>query len=208
MISMLRNRMVRVVAIPAAVLALAAGLGIQAVSAASSAVCGNSGTGYCLNDWGGSGNTNDAVKMYYGGTRNDDFYVQAVNRCSGGDKVTTSENLQPDCPFASASLDAFFQGDTIVQITDTDSQTECVGSTGSDNAVLTPCANPLSGSGGGQGVIMVEVPKSSGGPVFLDRFVADQPSGGTGYLTSGGNPGVQANFDGQTQWGAFQFFQP
>jgi hypothetical protein len=208
MIGMLRNRMVRVIAIPAAALALTAGLGIQAVSAASSAVCGNAGTGYCLNDWGGNGNANDAVKMYYGGTRNDDFYVQDVNRCSGGDKVTTSENLQPDCPFADTQLDAFFQGQTIVQITDTDSETECVGSTGSDNAVLTPCADPLSGSGGGQGVIMVEIPKSTGGDVFLDRFVIDQTSGNNGYLTSGGNPGVQANFNGQTIWGGFQQFGP
>lgn len=208
MIGMLRNRMVRVIAVPAAVLALTAGLGIQAVSAANSAVCGNGGTGYCLNDWGGAGNTNDAVKMYYGGTRNDDFYVQDVNRCSGDDKVTSSENLQPDCPFASATLDGFFKGDTIVQITDTDSETECIGSTSSDNAVLTPCADPLGGSGGGQGVIMVEVPKKTGGPAFLDRFVADQPSGGAGYLTSGGNPGVQANFDSETQWGSFQQFLP
>jgi len=43
-----------VLSLPAAPLTLALGLSTQAQAAASQ-VCGNGGTGYCLNDWGGAG---------------------------------------------------------------------------------------------------------------------------------------------------------
>ena len=208
MISMLRRRIVRAAAVPTAALALVAGLAARPAGASMSQVCGNSGSGYCLNDWGGAGASGDAIKMYYGGVRNDAFYVQDVNRCNGGDTVTaTSFGDSSNCPFATVALDNDFRGQHVVQIVYTNNQSQCVGSTSSDYAVLASCANPISGSGGAQGVIMVQTLGSQPPNFFVDRYASDQ-HGASRFLTSGGNPGVQANFNGQTEWGGYQVFGP
>jgi hypothetical protein len=207
-ITTLRSRIVTVIALPTLTLALLVGFGTQGAGASSSAVCGNSGSGYCLNDWGGHGASGDAVKMYYGGVANDDFYVQDVNRCGGRDTVTaTSFGDASNCPFGDVSLDNDFRGQHVVQIVDTNSETECVGSTRSDTAVLARCANPLSGSGGGQGVIMVQSLGGTPPNPFVSRFVSDQHSTAR-FLTSGGNPGVQANYNSETIWGGYLVFAP
>lgn len=206
MISILRGRIVRV-ALPVAALALVAGFSTQGAAASSSQVCGNEGSGYCLNDWGGGGHSGDAVKMYYGGTSNDDFYVQDVNRCNGGYTVTATSYGDPsNCPFGDVSLDNTYRGQPIVQITYINNSAMCVGSTSSDYAVLASCANPITGSGGGTGVIMIQ---EGGGPptFFVDRYASDQHSAAR-FLTSGGNVGVQANYNGQTIWGGYQVFLP
>jgi hypothetical protein len=188
-----------------AVLALALGLGTQTAGASTSQVCGNGGSGYCLNDWGGAGHSGDAVKMYNGGTRNDDFYVQEVNRCNGGDTVTST------CPFGNTSLDNQFLNDPIVEIVDTNAETECVGATSSDYAVLASCANPINGSGGGNGVIMVAVQAcyTPYGYGFVNRYASD-PHSRPYWLTSGGNPGVQAYYGSSSVscWNGFQYFGP
>ena len=210
MISILRRRTLRIVALPVAALILVMTLGIRPASAApSSQVCGNSGTGYCLNDWGGAGATNDPIKMYTGSTTNDYFYVQAVNRCNARDLVTsTNHGDSNNCPFGNAALDDLYWHKTIMQIVYGNNPSQCVGSTSSFKAVLAPCANALVGSGGGNGVIMVAV-GSSGATFFADRYAFDlhYPNG---QLTSGGNPGLQAFFGGGsgTPWGGFAFLNP
>lgn len=210
MISIVRSRIVRMAALLAATLTLVVGLGAHTASASTTQVCGNGGSGYCLNDWGGRGASGDAIKMYYGGTTNDYFFVQKVNRCDGGDTVTsTAYNDPSNCPFADTMLDHDLRGYSIVQITYINNTTMCVASTGSYYAVLGSCADPLSGSGGAQGVIMV-LSQQTGGYVFIDRYVSDQ-SGAQAFLTSGGNVGVQANYYGyygETYWGGFQIFDP
>jgi hypothetical protein len=146
--------------------------------------------------------------MYYGGVANDDFYVQDVNRCGGRDMVTAiSFGDAANCPFGTVALDNDFRGQHVVQIVDTNSETECVGSTSSDTAVLASCADPLSGSGGGQGVIMVQSLGGTPPNPFVSRFVSDQHSTAH-FLTSGGNPGVQANYNSETIWGGYQVFGP
>jgi hypothetical protein len=213
MISIVRSRIGRVVALPGLVLTLVVGVGVQAAGASTSQVCGNGGTGYCLNDWGGGGASGDAVKMYYGGTANDDFYVQEVNRCSGQDTVqSVYYHDSTNCPFGNTGLDQQFWGDPIVQITYTNNESQCVGSTSSDYAVLASCANPISGSGGGTGVIMVtvEAPCSSHTDfAFADRYASDQ-HGRAYWLTSGGNVGVQAYYGSSNVscWNGFQYFAP
>jgi hypothetical protein len=220
MISIVRSRIVTVAALSAAALALVTGLGTQAAGASTSQVCGNAGAGYCLNDWGGAGASGDAVKMYNGGTMNDDFYVQEVNRCSGHDTVqsrTAPFHDSTDCPFADTFLDARYHGDDIVQITYTNNVTQCAGTNSNGRAVLASCANPISGGGGGNGVIMVMYSTSCAsfsGPVFLNRYWSDAESQET-YLASGGNVGVQALYETpilgsppSTCWGGFQFFGP
>jgi hypothetical protein len=146
--------------------------------------------------------------MYYGGYSNDDFYVQDVNRCDGSDTVTaTSFGDASNCPFGDVSLDNTFRGQPVVQIVDTNSETLCVGATSSDYAVLESCANPINGSGGGQGVIMVQNLGMGSPNFFVNRYVSDQHSGNR-FLTSGGNPGVQANYNSETEWGGYQDFGP
>src|SRR5215471_2534943 len=114
MISIARSRIVRVAALPGAALALVVGLGVQPAGASTSQVCGNGGSGYCLNDWGGAGHSGDAIKMYYGGTTNDDFYVQKVNWCSGHDTVQSrGRGDSTDCPFANTNWDYNLRGDFI-----------------------------------------------------------------------------------------------
>jgi hypothetical protein len=200
----LRGRLLRTAVVVLTATALAAGFGTQAALASTSQVCGNGGTGYCLNDWGGAGLSGDAIKMYAGGTANDDFYVQAVNRCNGSYVATTS------CPFSSSQNNNFAAGGDVVEIVDTNNESECVASTSSFKAVLGSCADPLTGAGGANGVIMVlHFDECSSGDIgFIDRYASD--SQGLSWLTSGGNPGVQAFYDTTlvSCWGDYQLFAP
>jgi hypothetical protein len=212
MIQLVRSRALRVLGLPAAALTLALGLSTQA-QATPSQVCGNGGTGYCLNDWGGAGASGDAIKMFNGGTTNDDFIVQEVNRCSGHDTVqSTAKGNTTNCPFSDTSLDAHFAGKTIVQIVYTNNETQCVGGGAGVSAALASCANPLSGSGGGTGVIQVMYSQTCfngfSGTVFVNRAISDVD--GTSWLVSGGNPGTLAEYIGaaNTCWGGFQLFAP
>jgi hypothetical protein len=200
MISIMRRRIVKVVALPGAALALVAWLGVQPALASSSQVCGNGGSGYCLNDWGGAGQSGDAVKMYYGGYSNDAFYVQKVNRCSGHDTVqSTGYHDATNCPFTSTALDYDFRGYSIVQITYINNTNECVATASAAKAVLGVCADPLSGSGG-----------ANGGSFFMNRYWVEANGGKESFLASGNAPGNQAIYTvgGGTCWGGFQLFNP
>ena len=213
MSSLVRSKTFRMVTVPAAALVLVAGLGVQRAAASTSQVCGNGGSGYCLNDWGGAGASGDAVKMYYGGYANDAFYVQEVNRCNGGTTVTsTYYGDRSNCPFGNAGLDQQFWNHSIVQIVYTNNQSQCVAVNGSGQAILNSCANPITGSGGANGVIMVtaQAPCSSHTDfAFADRYVSDQHARAY-WLTSGGNPGVQAYYGSSNVscWNGFQYFAP
>lgn len=209
MIRSMRSRAIRVITLPMA-LTLALGLSTQA-QATPSQVCGNGGSGYCLNDWGGGGHSGDVIKMFNGGTTNDDFFVQKVNRCSGRDTVEATLRGSPiNCPFGNTSLDVDFFGKTIVQIVYTNNESQCVGATGA-TATLESCAQPITGAGGGNGVIQVMYSTTCngiGGTVFLNRALSDV--NGDSWLVSGGNPGVAADYEGfeGTCWGGFQLFNP
>ena len=58
----------------AAALLLPLLVGLPAAQAQISQVCGNTGTGYCINAWNGG----PSVKMYYGGYSNDSFAATPV----------------------------------------------------------------------------------------------------------------------------------
>lgn len=154
-------------------------------------ICGNGGTGYCLNAWNGG----NFVKMYYGGYSNDNFEVyQLTNMCNHG-KV----DEHTSCPFTAGSgLNTEFQGDAIVAIQYLNATDSCVGSTVGTDATLTLCPD-LSGNGGGNGTIMAISPIS---PVcfgdfaygqYVDRYWSDNVKQAA-YLDSGGNPGAQAYY--------------
>jgi hypothetical protein len=207
MISISRGRIGRIVALPtAAALALAVGLGTPTAEASTSQICGNGGSGYCLNDWGGAGQPGDQVNMYYGGTRNDDFYVQEVNRCNGYYKVTST------CPFSHTAWDEDLYGDDIVEVVDTNNEGECVATMGGsfdpNYASLGSCANPVSGSGGANGVIDVLWPQSCG-DFLLNRYWTDANEGDETFLASSGYVGGPAYFvSSGTCWGGFYLSGP
>ena len=76
-----------------------------AAHAATYEICGNNGSGYCMNAWNGG----PGVKMYYGGYTNDDFYTHYVYLCSGSDQVqSTAHGDATNCPFSNSILDKDF----------------------------------------------------------------------------------------------------
>lgn len=154
-----------------------------------SQVCGNAGTGYCLNDWnnGGSGNP---VKMYYGGYTNDDFYYEFEYICNGTDIVQVYPG--GGCPFTPGTgLNSLYKNDYILEIHYAN-RDNCVATTSGGLAVLGSCAE--SSGGASDGVFMVANPNCSGGDYLVDRYWSDL--GNTTYtLASGGNIGVQALFE-------------
>jgi hypothetical protein len=177
-----------------------------AAYASSNQICGNGGSGYCLNDWSAGGYGNP-VKMYYGGYGNEDFYLQAVNRC-GGDTVTTANG---GCPFYNFNLDQEYKGDLIVQVV-YGPKGLCIADTNiSAKADLGDCASiSSSGSYGAIQILYGDIncigTLSPSGWItqgyLVDRYWSDVYDT-TNTLTSGGNPGVQAKFaDGLgTCWG-------
>jgi hypothetical protein len=171
-------------------------------------ICGLGGTGYCMNDWG-NGGQNNAVEMYYGGYSNDYFYTEPVDACNGGDTVTGS------CPFQSSTMDGNLAGDLIVQVVYANSGAGdglCVGTASSGDAILTGCNNTTTGTGGGDGTLMVAATGSSGGScdqsgegLLVDRYWT---KGAYAFVTSGGSIGAPLlvnDTSAATCWGGSGF---
>jgi len=166
-----------------------------AVATSTNALCGNGGTGYCLNDWNNGGNGNP-IKMYYGHSSNETFNIYYLTGMCGDGHVHTS----PACPFANGSgLNAQYNTSVIVKIEYAFSGL-CVGTTQNDNhTILTPCPDN-NGNNGGWSSIWVLAGESgcfsSFQSLFESRYWSNQYSANqydtSGSLQSGGNPGVQA----------------
>jgi len=151
---------------------------------AQNQICGNGGLGYCLNDWNGMQGQNMAVKMYYGGSTNENFYVQVIHRCSSSGLVTAT------CPLNNHSVDAQLAGDFYtIQIVYNGAY--CVGTDGAGKAVLTTCNSQTTGSGGGNGTVLVDYYG-----VDIDNYWSNLDGNNVSCMMSGGNPGVQAYFSG------------
>jgi len=144
--------------------------------------CSNFGAGYCMNDWNGDQNQGAPIKMYYGNSSNEQFQLQDINPCNSSpvpDEVTTS------CPFVVGSgLNNMFAGDLIFQLY-YPAANKCIGTSSAGNGILATCNNS-SGSGGGDGTILIEGPASQDS--IIDRYWTDQPPGdvvaylcGTGF---------------------------
>lgn len=190
-----------------ALLATLAGitLGFTVVPAqASSQICGNGGSGYCLNDWGNGGSGN-AVKMYNGGVANDNFYFQPVNACDGGSVILS------DCASAWGAQGGNLVGASITRVKYINSGPGyglCVGTNSSGDAIMAACGDDT-GSGAGNGVIMAfihnETCNTGSEAKVVDRYWSKQ-YGVLSLLESGGNVGVQAflnysDADTATCWG-------
>jgi hypothetical protein len=106
------RRAVLVAASVAVALALAL-TGQTGAFATQQQICGNSGSGYCMNDWNGA---NQYVKMYYGGVSHEDFgVIFEVSACGSG-VVTYNASTGTGCPFSDGHIDANFAGWPIVQV--------------------------------------------------------------------------------------------
>lgn len=149
------------------------------VSAVQNQICGNNGSGYCMNDWNGL--SFGPVRMYYGGSSHEDFIAQGINRCNGFVVTTT-------CPFQNTTLDLEYYGDPIVQIEYVPSD-ECLsgvdGGEGALQVVLDYCNNVSTGSGGGFGTVYIIDQYQE----LISRYYSDL-SGYAHGLESGGNPGT------------------
>jgi hypothetical protein len=174
-------------------------------------VCGNRGSGYCLNAWNGG----PYVKMYYGGNYgNDQFYLIAESACQGQDYVTAvAAGDALNCPFSNVKYDNEYEGDGIDAIYyvgsfSSNSPTYCVG-TGNLNGLPDVGYLGACGDGYGDGIIQggLFVQTSTtyciGGVVLINKYWTNQDAQ-PAYAYSGGNPGqplyVGANGSG-TCWG-------
>lgn len=197
----------------AAVVFAAGGLAVAAAVPAHAVghqICGNGGSGYCLNDWGGGTGNGNPVKMYYGGYANDAFEIVYVNACQnvGGlaaDQVHAGEGGEW-CPFGDLGIDQSLDGSFIFQIWYYNTGNECAATTGNAYVVLGTCARQSDGGGGSNGVINAvgnsSSCQSSNGDFFaVNRYWSDLV-GQNEYLNSGGNVGVQAVYGTPgTCWG-------
>jgi hypothetical protein len=149
-------------------------------SAAQQQICGNSGSGYCLNAWNGG----PAVKMYYGSSSHEDFYTELVPLCNGSYVTST-------CPLANHIYDNELKGAEIEQIVYAPTG-QCVGSDSSGHGTLTGCNSVVTGTGGGNGTIQIVYgePGCYGFPPadLLNRHYTDLNDAWRN-VESGGNPG-------------------
>jgi hypothetical protein len=168
-------------------------------------ICGNGGTGWCMNDWNGA---NTYVKMYAGNSSHEDFVaIFNVSQCGNGKVHSTIGGDATDCPFGVKQLDYEWQGYPIGQIEYAPTG-QCIGSVSSTDgtAYLGNCGNN-SGIGGITGSTLII---SSVDGTLIDRYWSDayNLSGSCciSYgLTSGGNSGTPLYEWGYplTSWGGF-----
>ena len=171
-----------------------------AASASTIQVCGNNGSGYCMNNWNGAGTW---VKMYYGGTVNDSFkIIHLTGDCNGGH--VSNGGTHGNCPFTDPDLDQQYAGAWIDEVKNTQTGL-CVSGAGGQG-ILGACGSS-NGSGAATGAIMIEVRPlgcNNFNTELIDRYWDDFNSGvPNAYVTSGGNPGLGLNLDAAspTCWG-------
>jgi hypothetical protein len=140
--------------VPAALVAPVAALVMVAAPAspayaqiATGQICGNGGTGYCINAWSGG----PSIKMYYGGNTNETFKTNLLTLCDPQGTVTET------CPFSNTEapgLNNFLLGDPVVDFQDVNSNNQCIAAGPQGDAAMGSCPTS-SGSGGAPGTIDV-----------------------------------------------------
>jgi hypothetical protein len=165
-------------------------LGISSLARAGTTpnVCGNGGTGYCLNDWNNAG-VGFPVKMNYGHTPNSDFSVfPLTNMCNAGHVSASME-----CPFTPGSgLNSQMNGAGIFALRHSNGL--CVGTTSSTVGALMENCPDVYGNNGGWSTIYAGATNSDcpGSEFYAEsRYWSDAYSS-LSSLESGGNVGVQA----------------
>jgi hypothetical protein len=180
------RRLVSLIAAVAAVATLGI-VGSTPAVASQAQVCGNGGSGYCLNDWGGQHHAGDAIKMYYGNSSNEDFVPTLLSgMCNHGYATSTCPINVPGINLSGSEIAELKYGPG-----------GCLVTTGSALAVLGTCADG-SGNGGSNGIIMVTYEYNNQCTGAKESYLADRYWTNRDQqivsLTSGGNPGLQAYF--------------
>ena len=129
--------------------------------------CSNEGAGYCMNDWNGDHNQGAPIKMYYGGSSNEEFELQAINPCNSS---PDPDDVTETCPFVVGSgLNAKYDGSLIFQLY-YPAANKCIGTSSAGNGILTGCNSPA-GTGGGDGTILIS---PDAGPFVNDDPIIDK----------------------------------
>jgi hypothetical protein len=190
-----------------AILIIAAGTTLFAQSGAYASaapypeVCGDNGSGLCLNNWSGA---NGIVAMYYNGSANDNMQAELINPCNSAASTGAPDQVTHTCPFTVGyGLNNIFYGDQILQVEDLNSGL-CVGTDGDAGGTETAC-NDATGQGGGDGTIQVAVPAGAGnaGSELINRYWTNAAPQIVAYVQSGGSVGAQLNMDGGTSPSTF-----
>lgn len=174
-------------------------VGATPASATTVRICGNSGTGYCLNDWGGHDFIGDPIKMEVGGVSNENFWVHHLTTfCGGlgyvGNSCTSQWGSQGSLVFTDDAVEIVY------------GPGGCLGSDSNGLAIITTCPND-SGVGGGTGTVFAFSDTTCFGCSKTGGFISrpwSNSSGQLAYLESGGAVGNQANeicSSGCTNWG-------
>jgi hypothetical protein len=189
-----KGRQMRKILLVAATFLLPFLAAVPVAQASSPNICGNAGSGYCINAWNGG----PYVKMYYGGYSNDNFYLRDVSVCSGSARVqSTRHGDATDCPFTNPNLDSLFWNDRIVEAV-YGNNGECVGTTASGTGFLGSCGSS-DGTGAINGAFNALHYYSGCGYALANRYWSNQFSNQY-YWVSGGNPGTPLYLNGQDSW--------
>lgn len=177
-----------------AALALITGTSVMPAHASGGAICAQSGTGFCMNNWNGAGG---AIKMGQQGWPNQSFSaVQLTTMCGHGTVTGT-------CPFSNLALDSILFGEPIVKVAYSTGGCLGLSNSGGSSGFMETCPG-ANGTGGGWGTVMVE---DFGCNVHLDDVRATD-NGGTSTPFNWRSPGVvggqvvtTTNRDGGSCWG-------
>jgi hypothetical protein len=157
--------------------------------AAQQRICGNGGSGYCMNDWNNQ-TAGYPVLMYYGGDPNENFSYQKIDRCDGHNYVTApSAGIGTTyCPFASQSIDAAYAGAPIVQLRYGSTNLCVAANTANGHGVMGDCNSVSTGTGGATGTVQIE--DLNYGNLINLYYTNQLGSNSFTYdgLSSGGNP--------------------
>jgi hypothetical protein len=199
----MKRRMAWVLAVALASLELTLGTGATPAFATQQQICGNGGSGYCMNNWNGA---NQYVKMYNGGVSHEDFeFIYNITECGGGRVTAVYWGDSSNCPFTTVQADKNYRGDPIGQVEYVPTG-QCIGTTSAGTAWMGNCANS-SGVGGGTGSTQILLDLGGATGQLINRYWTDYYSSGSEWtpysLTSGGNPGTYLYMNGYpgTVWG-------
>ena len=125
--------------------------GVTPATLGINSICGNGGSGYCLNAWNGGGN-GAQVKMFNGGVANDNYSVLSLSLMCHDGHVHANAPYGP-CPFENGTgLNTQMDGAAIIAIKDNRNGL-CVGTNSDDlGAIEAACPDAL-GNGGGWSTI-------------------------------------------------------
>jgi hypothetical protein len=163
---------------------------------------------YALNNWSAGG----YIRMGYQGAPHSDIGWHSVARCVNGSgqptyyvQSTATGGGTENCPFSNQSLDAEYAGYIISSLTvPSAGSSNCLGINGSNDLIVSTCANFSNGVGGGTGTIFINYNHGSdcsndNEEEFVSRSESDS-AGTTKFLHDPNVYGGYPSFGSYTCW--------